>query len=75
MNDTRPDGEYFIDTAVKPIPHRNTWGSLSVNQLIETKNDLQQQQFNNRAHPVISKALQSALEELQRLIDHRVLQG
>lgn len=74
MNDyhSRPDGEVFADVQVKPIPHADTWETLSANQLLEVQITLQTRAWEFRNNPPISKSLTVSIQRLQALIDKRL---
>jgi hypothetical protein len=67
----RPDGEYFVDEAPKPIPAKDTWETLSINQLIDVSNQLQEKLYVFRRQPALAKHLETALTEVQALISVR----
>lgn len=68
-----PDGEYFVDTAATTaVPHADTWETLSINQLIETKNTLTNQYFAFQNNPVVGKTLSTSIMRLDQLIARRL---
>ncbi len=72
MQDTREDGEYFVDAPAQPIPTADTWETLSVNQLIEVKNALTSRYYAFQNQPVIAKTLTSSIGRLDALIAKRL---
>lgn len=68
----QPDGEYFADTPVNPLPPADTWDHLSVNQLIDVKIQLTNRLFDFRSNPAIVKTLSASLQRLEALIALRM---
>jgi len=62
------EGEYFVDVAEKPIPPKDTWKELNFQQLLELQLQLEDKAWAFQKNPIISKTLNSALEELRALI-------
>ena len=61
--------EYFVDEPRTPIPGRDTWKDLSVNQLIEIKNQLYDKYwFFKNTSPQIAKVLLDNVNYLTYLI-------
>lgn len=72
MHFNQEDGEYFVDAPTQPIPPADTWETLSVNQLIETKNTLTSRFFAFQNQPNIAKTLTTAIGRLDALIAKRL---
>lgn len=68
----RPDGEMFVDELTTVIPTADTWEGLSINQLIEVKNDLTSKAFAFRNNPAIIKSLHAGIGRLDALIAKRL---
>jgi len=60
--------ERFVDEAEKPIPPMNTWDTLSINQLIDVKNQLEDKLWTFRAQPVIAGTLKRSIDSITKLI-------
>lgn len=63
--------EQFVDQAEKPIPPANTWDTLSSNQLLDVKLQLQERAWQFRNTPQIAIVLKHSLERLTALISER----
>ena len=72
---SRPDGEIFVDVAMKPIPPADTWETLSMNQLIEVQVTLQTRVWDFRANPAIATPLNASIQRLRALIDRKIAEG
>ncbi len=68
----RPDGEMRVDEPQQPVPSADTWGSLSVNQLIEIKNTLTTRSFQYQNNPTMLKPLHAGIQRLDALISKRL---
>ena len=68
MDTGSPDGEYFADEAANPIPPKETWPDLTVSQMIDVKNQLQEKAWTFGNNPVISKALNQGIAQLDAMI-------
>ncbi len=68
----RPDGEVFVDVPKQVIPPAETWEGLSVNQLIEVKNELTSRLFQYQSNPAMVKPLQQGIARLDALISKRL---
>jgi hypothetical protein len=71
----KPDGQYFVDTPqedfIQPV---DSWPSLSLNQLLETKTKLIDRAYQFRNNPTIVKTLGDSLRRLEALISERLSQ-
>ena len=67
----RPDGEYYADESQKPIPPRDTWDNLSINQLLDVQTQLHDKLLVYRTHPTIAPQLNTSLQYVQALISQR----
>jgi hypothetical protein len=67
----RPDGEYFTDESQKPTPPRDTWDSLSVNQLLDVQSQLYEKIWAFRTNQAIATQLNTSLQYVQVLISQR----
>ena len=63
--------ERFVDEAEKQIPPANTWDTLSANQLIDVKIQLEDKLWGFRNQPQISTVLKQSIDRIQRLIAER----
>lgn len=68
MNHSSTEHERFADEAEKPIPPKNTWGELSVNEMIDVKNQLEEKLFSFGSNPPIAKALRQGIDQLTAMI-------
>lgn len=68
----RPDGEVFVDVPKQAIPPADTWEGLSVNQLIEVKNNLTTRAFQYTNNPAMLKPLRAGILRLDDLIARRL---
>ena len=68
MDAGSPDGEYFADEAANPIPPKETWGDLTVSQMIDVKNQLQEKAWAFPNNPTILKALNQGIAQLDAMI-------
>lgn len=66
MNST--ENERFADEAEKPIPPKNTWDELSLNELIDVKNQLEEKLWSFGGNPTIAKALRQGVEQITAMI-------
>ena len=72
MNSNTSDGEYFVDVPTQPVAPADTWETLSVNQLIETKNTLTSRLYAFHNQPTIAKTLTVSIARLDQLIASRL---
>lgn len=63
-----PDGEYFVDTAVKSIPHADTWTSMSANQLLDIQTQLETRAWEFAKNPAMKVQIDAALQRLQGIM-------
>jgi hypothetical protein len=63
--------ERFVDEAVKPIPPKDTWEELTVNELIDVKLLLEDKLWSFASNPVIAPVLKQGIKELTALIASR----
>lgn len=68
MNHDSTENERFVDEAEKPIPPKNTWDQLSVNEMIDVKNQLEDKLFTFGNNPAIAKVLRQGIEQITALI-------
>jgi hypothetical protein len=61
-------GEYFTDVPTVNLAKRETWQDLSINELIEIKNYLEEKLFFYRQNPAMSKPLIEAIGHAGSLI-------
>jgi hypothetical protein len=64
----RPDGEYFADRVEKSIPAESTWGELSMMQLIDVKNQLEDKLWVFRNNPQIATVLKRSVAKITGMI-------
>ena len=64
--------ERFVDVAETVIAPQSTWHELSVNQLLETKVQLQEKAWAFRKTPQILTVLNRSLSQIERLIAERL---
>lgn len=60
--------ERFVDQVQNPIPDKDTWGSLSVNQLIDVKSQLLNKAYDFRSNHRIASVLNESIRYLDYLI-------
>jgi hypothetical protein len=73
MQQPLPDGEYFVDVPRNSyIAPADTWDQLSVNQLIEVKNNLTDKFFSFQSNPAVAKPLAAAIQRVDALISLRL---
>lgn len=63
--------ERFVDVDEKPIAPQSAWSEMSVNQLIDTKSQLQDKAWAFRNQPQIATVLNRSISMLERLISER----
>lgn len=63
--------ERFVDQEEKPIPSASTWEMLSVMQLYDVRSQLHDKIDKFRNVPQITKVLNTALGQLNRMLDAR----
>ncbi len=63
--------ERFVDVDEKPIAPQSAWSEMSVNQLIDTKSQLQDKAWTFRNQPQIATVLKRSITTLERLISER----
>jgi len=68
MNQDSTESERFVDEAEKPIPPKNTWDQLSMNELIDVKLQLEQKLWAFGNNPAIAKALRQGIEQITGMI-------
>ena len=66
--DSGQDGERFLDEAETPIPPRETWGDMSVMELISVKAQLEDKLWSFGNKPTIARVLQQGINQLDALI-------
>ncbi len=64
--------ERFVDEAEKPIPPRTTWEELTLSELIDVKNLLEEKLYAFGNNPVISKGIKAGLTHLDKLLQARL---
>lgn len=64
--------ETFVDVPKNPMALPETWGSLSYNQLLETKTQMMEKIYLARGKPMYLKPLNEALARLDALIEARL---
>jgi hypothetical protein len=64
----RQDGEYFVDRVEKSIPAESTWGELSMMQLIDVKNQLEDKLWVFRNNPQIATVLKRSVAKITGMI-------
>lgn len=68
---TQQDGEYRTDVPTGRIPPADSWEKLSINQLIDAKNELTNKLFFYQQNAVLAKHLRSSIARLDALISAR----
>ena len=68
---SQTDGEYRTDVPTGKIPPADTWDKLSINQLIDAKNELTNKLFFYKSNEVLAKHLTSSITRLDALISSR----
>ena len=68
MNYDSTENERFVDETEKPIPPKNTWDELSLNEMIDVKNQLEEKLFAFGKNPTIAKALRQGVDHITMLI-------
>ena len=68
MNQDSGEGERFVDQAEKPIPSKDTWHTLSINEMIDVKSQLEEKLWSFGGNPVIAKVLRQGVEQITALI-------
>lgn len=64
------ENEYFVDESKNPIPNRQTWDTLSVNELIDVK-ILLENKLQITSNSAAIKIIQHGLAELTNMISAR----
>jgi hypothetical protein len=65
------EGERFVDEDENPIPPKNTWDELSVNELIDVKTQLEDKLWTFGRQPMMGSVLAQALKEVNAMIASR----
>lgn len=60
--------ERFVDEAVKPIPPMDTWDTMSINDLIDVKIQLEDKLFTFASNPAIAAPLKRSIAKLEKMI-------
>lgn len=68
MNHDSTEGERFADEAEKPIPPRNTWEDMSISEMIDVKNQLEEKLYAFGGNPAIAKVLRQGVDHITALI-------
>lgn len=68
MNHDSTEGERFADEAEKPIPPRNTWEDMSISEMIDVKNQLEEKLYAFGGNPTIAKVLRQGVDHITALI-------
>lgn len=71
MNNSQESTEYFVDQPTTVVPSADSWDTLTVNQLIETKNTMMNRLFAFSNKPEIARVLQQGIARLDALISLR----
>ena len=68
MNHDSVEGERFADEAEKPIPPKDTWHTLSMNEMIDVKMQLEEKLWAFGKNPAIAKVLRQGVDQITALI-------
>lgn len=68
MNQSSTEHERFVDEAEKPIPPKHTWEDMSVSEMIDVKNQLEDKLFTFGNNPAIAKVLRQGVDQITALI-------
>ena len=68
MNGDSEEGERFVDEAEKPLPPKNTWHMLSMNEMIDVKAQLEEKLWAFGRNPAMAKVLRQGVEQITALI-------
>ena len=71
MTSEQDDSEYFCDQARNPIPAKDKWDELSVNELIDVQNQLEEKLYVFARNPVIAPVLREGIVQIMALIASR----
>lgn len=64
--------ERFVDQCEKPIAPQNTWAEMSLNALIETRNQIDDKYYSFQHNPSLSKVLLESRKKITSLIEARM---
>lgn len=62
----------WVDEETKPLPTPDTWGTLSLNNLLDVKNQMLDKAYLARGKPVYLAAINTALGKLDALISEKL---
>lgn len=65
------EGEYFTDQAVNPIPAKDTWPDLTVNELIDVQLQLEEKLYVFAQNKTIAPVVREAIAQIKALIASR----
>lgn len=68
MNHDSTESQRFVDEAEKPIPPKHTWGDMSISELIDVKNQLEEKLYAFGGNPTIAKVLRQGVDQVTALI-------
>jgi hypothetical protein len=71
MENIQESSERFVDESSSKIPAQDTWNDLSVNELYDIQSNFRDKILGFKSNPAAMKVLNTALSNLEKLIESK----